>query len=208
MNIAMRYLHWGPYVASSELSEHIIKKLHEDGKKELKSHHKKLAGHIKRQVKYNDETTDWFYQQISGFLDAYRQGHLDYHGIQKKEVKIAYDDLWVNFMQPGDFNPIHTHGGDYSFVFFIDIPEQLSEEMEKFEGTGPKPGSLLFEYGTPSRPIWATTGHMIIPKVGTIYMFPALLQHWVVPYKSDCTRVSVSGNLRIMNRDELPGTYF
>ena len=25
-------------------------------------------------------------------------------------------------------------------------------------------------------------------------MFPAWLKHWVYPFKSDCTRISVSGN--------------
>ena len=83
-NIKMRYLHWGPYVGSTKLDNHILERLHEDGKKELESYHKKLAGHVKRQVKYNDETTDWFYKQVSPILDAYRQGHLEYHGLQKK----------------------------------------------------------------------------------------------------------------------------
>ena len=35
-------------------------------------------------------------------------------------------------------------------------------------------------------------------------MFPAMLQHWVCPFKSKVTRISVSGNLRILNRDKLP----
>ena len=111
-------------------------------------------------------------------------------------------------MQPGDFNPLHTHGGDYSFVVFVDVPKKLEKEMNEFEGTGAKPGYLQFEFTQPSKPRWATTGHAIKPEQNRIYMFPALLQHWVIPYKSKCTRVSVSGNLRIMNRDELPGTYF
>ena len=86
-NIKMRYLHWGPYVGSTKLDNHKLERLHEDGKKELESYHKKLAGHVKRQVKYNDETTDWFYKQVSPILDAYRRGHLVYHGLEKREVK-------------------------------------------------------------------------------------------------------------------------
>ena len=207
-NIKMRYLHWGPYVGSTKLDNHILERLHEDGKKELESYHKKLAGHVKRQVKYNDETTDWFYKQVSPILDTYRHGHLEYHGLEKREVQIAYDDLWVNFMRPGDFNPLHTHGGDYSFVVFVDVPEELEKEIKEFEGTGTKPGYLQFEYGVQARPPWATTGHAILPQRGDMYIFPALLQHWVLPYKSDCTRVSVSGNLRIMNRQQLPENYF
>ena len=28
-----------------------------------------------------------------------------------------------------------------------------------------------------------------------MYIFPAWLKHWVAPYKSDCIRISVSGNV-------------
>jgi len=39
-------------------------------------------------------------------------------------------------------------------------------------------------------------------------IFPALLQHWVVPFKSKCTRISVSGNLEVVNRKNLPNDFF
>jgi hypothetical protein len=29
-----------------------------------------------------------------------------------------------------------------------------------------------------------------------MYIFPAWLKHWVFPFKSKCTRISVSGNVR------------
>jgi uncharacterized protein (TIGR02466 family) len=206
--IHMNWLNWGPFVGKFNLDKSIIKRLHKDGKKELQSYHKQLAGHVKRQVLFNDDTTDWFYQQIQPILDTYRQGHLQYHGLAKREVKIGYDDLWINFMQPGDFNPMHTHAGDYSFVVFVDIPKSLKKEQDAFEGTSAVPGSLQFEYGVQARPPWATTGHAVIPETGQMLMFPALMQHWVIPYKTNCTRVTVSGNLRIMNRDELPPNYF
>ena len=48
----------------------------------------------------------------------------------------------------------------------------------------------------------------ITPETGDFFIFPALLQHWVVPYKTKCTRVSVSGNLTIINKNELPQGYF
>ena len=44
-------------------------------------------------------------------------------------------------MKHGDFNPVHTHGGDYSFVIFLDVPKQLEKEANEFEGTSAK---LLF----------------------------------------------------------------
>ena len=66
----------------------------------------------------------------------------------------------------------------------------------------------IFEYTQQARPKWATTGVGIFPKTGEFYMFPALLSHWVAPYKSKVTRISVSGNIRIKNKEKLPRDYF
>ena len=41
---------------------------------------------------------------------------------------------------------------------------------------------------------WVQTGDML---------FSTLLQHWSCSFKSKCTRISVSGNLEILNRDKL-----
>ena len=34
-------------------------------------------------------------------------------------------------------------------------------------------------------------------------MFPALLQHYVIPYHTDVERISVSGNIKILNKEKL-----
>src|SRR6056300_955795 len=141
-------------------------------------------------------------------IKAYRNGHCKFHGIEELNVDFKADDLWINFMKAGDFNPIHTHDGDYSFVVFVDVPKQLEVEQKKFEGTSVQPGALLFEYTQQAKPRWATTGSHVLPKTGDMIMFPALLQHWVCPFKSKVTRISVSGNLRITNKEKLPSDYF
>ena len=55
---------------------------------------------------------------------------------------------------------------------------------------------------------WATIGHFISPKTGDMCIFPAQQQHWVAPFKSNVTRISVSGNLKIIYPDGLPKGYF
>ena len=163
---------------------------------------------MKSQFLFKKETQNWFYREISPILNAYRNGHCKFHGIKDLAVELKFDDLWVNYMQAGDFNPLHTHGGDYSFVLFLDVPEKLVQEQKEFEGTSAKPGMLMFEYTQQAKPRWATTGSAIKPQTGDFFMFPALLQHWVAPFKSKVTRVSVSGNMRIENKDKLPHDYF
>ena len=199
---------FGPYVMKTKIFEDVRLKLLKDAKKELKSYHKQLAGHLHTQLKYNNKTTEYFYNEMRPIFQAYREGWSNFTGHPNYGVELSAHDLWVNFMKPGDFNPVHTHGGDYSFVIFLDVPKQLKEEQNKFVGTSAKPGSLMFEFTQQAKPKWALTGQSFNPETGDLIIFPALLQHWVVPFKSKCTRISVSGNLEIVNREKLPNDFF
>jgi len=202
------HINWGPYVMRTNLPDYIIKKLKSEGKKAKTSYNKSLAGHLNHQFLYPQKVQEWFYNEIHPIIAAYRKGHCKFHGIEELNVELSAQDLWVNYMQAGDFNPVHTHGADYSFVLFLDIPKELKNEQEKFEGTSSEPGSLIFEFTQQARPRYATTGTSILPSTGEFYMFPAMLQHWVAPFKTKCTRISVSGNIEILNRNTLPHDYF
>ena len=199
---------FGPYVMFTKIPEDIRIRLLKDGRKDLASYHKKLAGHLHTQLKYNPDTTQWFYKETNFIWQAYRQGWSKWAGHPNETVELNAHDLWVNFMKPGDFNPVHTHGGDYSFVIFLDVPKKLIEEQEAFEGTSSKPGTIMFEFTQQAKPKWAHTGQSFNPRTGDMLIFPALLQHWVVPFKSKCTRISVSGNIEIMNRQNLSNDFF
>ena len=207
-NVHTTYVNWGPYVMRTKVPDYIIKKLKTEGKKAKENYNYALAGHLDNQFLYPQNIQRWFYEEIHPIIQAYRNGHCKFHGIEELNVELQADDLWVNYMQPGDFNPMHTHGGDYSFVLFLDVPKQLQKEQENFKGTSAKPGALMFEFTQQAKPRYATTGTAVLPQTGDFYMFPALLQHWVVPFKSKVTRISVSGNLRIMNKANLPDDYF
>ena len=208
MKIQYTNIPFGPYVMVTTIPEDMRLRLLKDGKKDLRSYHKRLAGHLHTQLKYNQNTTEWFYKESAPIWQAYREGWSNWSGQKNEGCELNAHDLWVNFMKPGDFNPVHTHGGDYSFVIFLDIPKKLTEEQEAFEGTSAKPGSLMFEFTQQAKPKWAFTGHAHNPTTGQMIIFPALLQHWVVPFKSNCTRVSVSGNLEILNRENLSNEFF
>ena len=207
-NLEYGHINWGPYVLKTKMPDYVIKKLLIEGKKTKESYNEKLAGHLKYQYLYPNNVQKWFYQEIHPIITAYRKGHCRFHGVADLNIELVADDLWVNYMKPGDFNPKHTHGGDYSFVLFLDSPKKLEKERDEFKGTSVEPGSLQFEFTQQARPRWATTGVGVFPKTGDFYMFPALLQHWVCPYKSKVTRISVSGNMRITNKDKLPNDYF
>ena len=194
--IKYNYLTWGPFCMGVKVNPTIVKRLLEEGKQELKSHNHELAGHLNYQYLYKHDTTKWFYKTTAGLWDYYAEQRCRYHGLNiDKKPKYGYSNLWVNFMKAGDFNPEHVHGGDISFVLFLDMPMEIVKEAESFEGTSPPPGSLVFSYGQKMREDWNTTSHAIMPKPGDMWIFPALQHHSVMPFKSDVTRISVSGNL-------------
>jgi len=207
-NIRYTHMNWGPFVLKTKLPDYIIKELLIQGKKTKQSYNRSLAGHLDNQFLYSVQAQNWFYKEITPILQAYREGHCKYHGVESLNVELSFDDLWINYMKAGDFNPMHTHGGDYSFVIFLQVPDKLKQEMRDFKGTSAKPGMLMFEYTQQAKPRWATTGTAIAPETGDMYIFPALLQHWVAPFKSKVERISVSGNIRIQNKDKLPRDYF
>jgi hypothetical protein len=202
------YYHWGPYLFRTQPKKYIIDRLKVDGKKSKKSYNDSLAGHLKTQLAYSKETQQWFNNEMIPTLSAYRKGHCEYHGLENFEVEYDLIDMWINYMKPGDFNPIHAHGGDLSFVLFLDVPKELDEEIFSFEGTSSEPGCLTFQFANQARPQWATTKIHVVPKTGDLYIFPALLEHTVAPFKSDVIRISVSGNFQIKNRHTFPELYF
>jgi len=103
------------------------------------------------------------------------------------------ESLWANFQGPGDFNPPHSHGGALSWVIYLQIPDELTEENKKYKGTSAGPGGITFSYGDGPREV--ITYQTFLPQTGDMYIFPAWLQHWVYPFKSDVERISVSGNV-------------
>ena len=54
-------------------------------------------------------------------------------------------------------------------------------------------GGLTFIYGEGPRSY--ISHHSFVPEEGDMFIFPATLKHWVFPFKSDCVRISVSGNV-------------
>ena len=112
------------------------------------------------------------------------------------------DDIWVNFQKKHEFNPLHNHGGDLSFVYWTSIPYDIVEESKLpiFSGTSIKNPVFTFVYSGQNNEI--IQYHISVDKTfeGKMIIFPSWLQHMVTPfYTSDDYRISVSGNLVAVN---------
>jgi len=116
-----------------------------------------------------------------------------------KKHHITYDlytGPWVNFQQKHEFNPLHKHSGSISSIIFIDIPEEIEQERNDSDFTLRAAGCLEF--------VHINQHHIVKPKSGYMYLFPANLWHQVYPYKSDVERVTMSFNLFDVRIDGQP----
>lgn len=202
--IEYNYCNWGPFVMKTTVDDNIIKKLVEEGRKQYQNVSDTLAGQIKNQYTFNDEFINWFYTETAPIFSAYREAHSVYHNQKALKVALQSESLWINFMKAGEFNPPHIHNGDISFVIFCDVPYELEKEANEFIGTATKPGQLVLDYGESSPIEWTTHQYLFTPQTSDMYIFPAMLRHWVSPFTSNVERISVSGNLKIANRHEFP----
>ena len=131
---------------------------------------------------------------LSQYLGVYDQAYQQW--TQKpydKKPEYIMSALWINYQKANEFNPPHDHDGKLSFVIYLQIPEELKKENAEYKGKSCGPGGIQFLYGNGPRE--CITYMSYFPEELDMFIFPAWLKHWVSPYKADCVRISVSGNV-------------
>ena len=110
-------------------------------------------------------------------------------------------NLWVNFQQPNEINPMHTHSGMLSFVLWVQLPFTIEEENNhpSVKNSNLK-SAAKFSFLYPNAEAKGGVGQHYINAgrdyEGTMIIFPANLAHTVAPFKtSNKYRISVSGNI-------------
>lgn len=94
-------------------------------------------------------------------------------------------DIWINRMKANEYNPAHYHGGLLSWIWYIDIPEEINKEI----GTR---GIVEFKS--------CRTNELMKfnPSTNDFFMFTSNHMHTVYPFRSDVTRISLAGNIQGM----------
>ena len=110
------------------------------------------------------------------------------------------ESIWVNFQKKGEFQPIHSHGGMFSFVIWMDIPYHYKDEAKlPFARSNShfQCGSFAFAFSDPASRSVLESSIELSPKMnGYCCFFPSDLCHQVYPfYTSDKDRISISGNI-------------
>ena len=187
--VSYQRLRWGPCVIALKTEKEFIDKLLDEAKGSQDSYGDRLAGHLKKEVKLDALNYKEYFDKMFTVYDHALQGWNRKEGFSQYVVS----DLWCNFQKANEFNPPHDHGADLSFVLYPDVPDEISDECAAFTGTMRGPGGISWTYGEGDRTCISVVHQL--PKTGDLYIFPASLKHYVFPFKSPVTRVSVSGNI-------------
>jgi len=185
-------LHWGPCVVKTKIDQATLDLLLSEGEESKEDASPELAGVLKNQFHYRDKNK--FQNFMEGIFNLYNAAMNQWKKTTDKTPSTFFlEKLWINYQGPNEFNPPHSHGGALSFVLFAKIPLELRVENQDYKGLSAGPGGITFLYGDiEDRCI---TNHSVFPEEGDMYIFPAWVKHWVYPFKSDCTRISISGNV-------------
>jgi len=192
------YYYWGPLLWSSKIPLPICDEFLRRGQELTIPLNENLASIIEDVKTFTKQEDRKFLVDI---LHPYLQLYLEFSKkwYQKENVEMPELELmkyWINFQKANEYNPEHTHGGDFSFVFYVNIPENLREENKNYTGTSAGPGAITFRYGEDND--WAASTQSFIPEKGDLFIFPAKLAHTVFPFKCEGERISISGNFRIV----------
>ena len=195
IEVKYQVLQWGPCIVHLKISEEFQQKLlkgAEEARKQKKDFRSNLAGIIKEEYSYENRAD--YVDEIAQFLTVYDEAYQKFKN-EKYKVKPEYllNALWVNFMKKNEYNPPHDHSDYLSFVIFLKVPEEIKKEQDNFIGNSAGPGSLSFLYGDGNRQ--SITYQSVKPDERDIFIFPAWIKHYVAPFYSDVTRISVSGNI-------------
>ena len=185
-------LRWGPCVVQYKVEEELRKKLLAEAEQSTESYGHRLAGHLGKEVKINSNNYKNFFNES---FTIYNHALKNWTG-KDKQLQFIVSDLWCNFQRANEFNPPHNHGGLLSFVIYLKVPKDIKEECIKHQEIKASggPGSIAFFMGDSDKKN-SITANSFFPEEGDIFIFPAWLKHWVYPYRSDVTRISVSGNI-------------
>ena len=200
---------FGPPIYIDKIDENIIKELdvriEEAGGKPEFDASGQLAGRIKKQTHLDEVISDTtrnvilnhcknFFEQTSG-------------GQELPMSAMTLDSIWSNIQEAREYNPIHQHTGNFSFVIYtrndledLSIKEIQDNEYDNkvvdYDNQRPLAGMIELFYGEGNWMNWTSYQH--IPKRGDILIFPSWLRHTVYAhYETGKIRISVAGNVSL-----------
>lgn len=155
-----------------------------------------LAGNMEKQYELKKSIP-----YLQPFLNLMCKSYGEHWNFMRKYGDFHFEDdnLWVNFQNKNEFNPVHHHGGAFSFVCWLKIPYKIEDEMNAphvKESKNKAASAFQFLYPNILGNLTLETLYVDQDWEKKIVLFPAHLSHCVYPFTtSDDYRISISGNL-------------
>lgn len=163
---------------------------------QFKKYNDKLAGNLEKE--YSTHKSEKILKPyLTSLANEFHKKSKENEQYPHWEVK----DIWINYQKKYEFNPLHNHTGNLSFVLWVQIPYNLEDELSYPNCMNSStPSNSLFEFVCTDFMGRIVQNRIDVDKSyeGCIIMFPSSLHHMVHPfYTSDDYRISISGNLAI-----------
>jgi hypothetical protein len=149
VNIEVSTYNWGPCVTKFKILDDFKKLLIDEAKKNEEDYVSKLAGQIRKETGYGEESRGRIIPYLAPYLGIYDQAFQRYQN-KKYELgkpEYALTALWCNYQRQHEFNPPHDHDGKLSFVIYLSIPDPLKKENAEYKGRSCGPGGIQFMWG-------------------------------------------------------------
>jgi hypothetical protein len=209
----MEKITFGPALYKTKISKELKDRLLLSAKNQKIPNNKNLAGRIDNEKLFDLDSHKNFENEIILIVKDYLKLVIDENtntDIKFENIVCILESLWVNFQICNEYNPPHMHGGDISFVIYLDMPDKIKRET--FIGHATSNGSINFIYGNTTLShkkenvlidlLQPKTLITHLPENGEMFIFPSYLMHYVESFTSvDVERISVSGNVTLYNKN-------
>ncbi len=106
---------------------------------------------------------------------------------------IHLSQSWIVSQYKHEYNPWHTHSGNFSAVIYLKIPDDMEDHFENEKKDHyPASGLIDFKYG--EKADMRSDTWLFHPELGKMLIFPSWLNHSVYPFYCDGERRSMSFN--------------
>ena len=201
MEIPYSYYRFGPYLWQTKLPIELTDELLHRGRQSTVDHSKNLASVIDNVKVLAQSDREWLAESLIPYFKCYADTLMQQINYGKDDmVGMQLQTAWINFQKKHESNPEHVHNEDFSFVIYCQIPPEIKKAFSQYKGNGHGPGGITFRYGEVSS--WTQTHQNFLPEAGDFFIFPASLAHWVTPFSCDGERISVSGNVKAIVKDD------
>lgn len=195
---------WNPGILDTRLPDNLLQELKhrviDERSKQIK-YNNNLVAFIKDEYQYphNDHP-----ELCQFLLDVYSNWRYQFNVDAQlaSHQRATVNDVWVNHQKKYEYNPNHNHGGDASFVIWLQIPYDIEDELRVDHYTKPndqlKKAAFEFTYSTYTSGLSTMCLWLTKRDEGRMLMFPSKLLHCVYPFTtSDDVRISMAGNMWI-----------